>query len=672
VLQQNPDSAYDLLAKRYGSTSSNTTSSGDSLDPMQVALLQKRYGGDSSSPAQTEEPHSFMGFLGNIPGSAGRTAMNLGQLLNPMTYANLANVARGGMEKVLPGMGAEQVPMFDAAVEAMKQRYGHPLETMYHDPVGSLVDIAGALSGVGGAMKGAAGVGTRLGTELPNIARAGAIASRSGEVANPLRLAAEGVMGTARMAGGVGRAGLGLIAGRGRATSDLWKAGNNMAENTMLDTTSKFNKPIGKIQQTTTSAMRGEISEMDTVRNLRTAMKMAKEKRMAEYQEPLREAIAQSGDRPLTQQFNRVRDDFYRQLDRFQIRRTGGASETPEEVLARRPEAPSAARGTPEYETYNREFQQWQGDLRTSADAASGAENAPRIDFKGSGVSSTDEAGAKILRMDELFREWQEKYPQPTAMDLDRLKRSLDRMYSPDSMARAIVQETKGNLRRELEASVPRYKEITAAYHDASDNIEQFEREFSLRKDSKGVSNSGATIRKLSNALNQNNDTRKRLLMGLEEVSPGLGDRMMAEVAGHHFQGAEPRGLIGSASGLGVLYALIKHNLSPGGAGLLTLTSPRFQGEGLTALKAIVNPVSKYAVRPFMEASSNPFVTSATRAAGGETGYTPTYRVDAEPANEPPQIAMPGKESTEVSVTMPDGSVHVYDRKTGAYLRSGK
>jgi hypothetical protein len=654
--------AYNLL-KGQGTTVSNTTSS-DDLDPSAYMMLKAQDQG--APPTQTqEEPHSFMGFLKGIPGSAGRTAMNLGQLLNPMTYANLANVARGGLEKIglrttlEPGKGAEEIPMFDAAVESMKQRYGHPLETIYHDPVGSLVDIAGLASGIGGGLKATAGLGARMGSELPNIARAGEIAGKVGEVVNPLALAAKGVSATANLGGRVARGGLGLITGRGKAASDLWNSGGNMATDALI----QGGKKLPSEMQTSTAAMRGGISEMDSVNNMKTALQMAKDKRMNEYTTDLQTWQAQHGNQPLTAQFNRVRDSFYNQLEQFRIRRTGGASETPEEVLARRPEVPHAARGTPEYETYNREFQQWQGDLRTSANAASGAENAPRLDFAGSGINPGSEAGAKILEMDKLFQEWQQRYPNPTATDLDLLKRSVDEMYSVDSRARKIVQGTKADLRRELDTSIPGYKQMTQKYHDASEFIEQLQSEFSLNN-----KNPGVTIRKMSNALNQNNDFRKSLVGDLNEVSPGLGDRIIAEMAGHHFEGWLPKGLIGQLGGLGLGARLLQNPMSPSNL-LLGLTSPRIVGEGLTALRAVDLPEN---VARFMKASANPIATGVNRAAAGETGYTPTYRVDAQPANEPPQIAMPGKEVTEQSVTMPDGSVHIYDRKTGAYLRSGK
>jgi hypothetical protein len=657
--------AYNLLKGQSGTTVSNTTSS-DDLDPSAYMMLKAQ---DQTAPAiqsgTQEEPHSLMGFLKGIPGSAGRTVANLGQLLNPMTYANLANVARGGMEKVLPGMGAEQVPMFDAAVGAMKQRYGHPLETMYHDPVGSLVDVAGLASGIGGGLKATAGIGARMGSELPNIARAGEIASRVGEVANPLALAAKGIQGVATGVGKLGLGGLGLVTGRGKAASELWNSSGDMAANSMIDTANEANRPLGMVQ-TSTAAMRGGISEMDSVNNMKTALQMAKDKRMSEYTADLQTWQAQHGNQPLTAQFNRVRDNFYNQLEEFRIRRTGGAMETPEEVLSRRPQAPNAARGTPEYETYNREFQQWQNDLRTSANAASGAENTPRLDFKGSGINPGDEAGAKILEMDKLFREWHERYPNPTATDMDLLKRSVDEMYSVDSRARKIVQGTKADLRRELDTSIPGYKQMTQKYHEASNFIEQLESEFSLNN-----KNPGVTIRKMANALDQNNDFRKSLISDLDQISPGMGDRIVAEMAGHHFSGWEPKGLIGRLGGLSLGAHVLLNPMSPANL-LLLLTSPRFVGEGLTGIggtsRALNLPEN---VARFMKASANPFATGVNRAAAGETGYTPTYRVDAEPANAPPQIAMPGKEVTEQRVTK-DGITAVYDRKTGAYLRTEK
>lgn len=642
--------ALDLLAKRYGSTSSDTSSVSD----MDLAALRMKYAGYDEVPKLgPEEPPSVMGFLKNIPTSAGRTIQNATSLLDPETYAGMYRVGKGMFQKAAPesfGFGQENVPQFDAAASAMGERYGHPLKTLYNDPVGGLVDLAALASGAGGLARGAAGVGSRVGMQLPNVARAGEIAGQVGEAINPLAWAAKGASKVANVAGRTAMGGMGLMTGRGKATGDLWDTMDNQAPNTRVD---GQGNAIPKGMPTSTAAMRGRITEIDSVENMKSALEMAKQKRINEYQNSLQQWQSQHGNRDLSAEFTRVEEGFYDKLGDFRIRRSA-AGETPDQYLARNPGAPTAARGTPEFATQDRAFSQWQQEGLAMQGGEGGAS---RLDFKGSGISPNSEAGARILEMDKLFQEWRERYPNPTAMDMDLLKRSVDAMYSVDSRARQIVAATKSSLRGEIERAIPGYKQMTQRYHEASNFIEQFESEFSLAN-----KNPGVAVRKMAIALNQSNDFRKSLTLDLNEISPGLGDRMTAEMAGHAFSGYMPKGLIGNLGGLGLAGRTLHNPVDPTNL-MIGMTSPRVIGEGLTALKGAKIPE---VVEGFMKAPANPIANVAARAASGEVGYEPR-RIEQPAAGGPTSVTAPPGMQQQAPAAVPQKNylATATDPKTG-------
>jgi hypothetical protein len=656
-MQELSQSAYDLLKKKSGSSTASSTVSDDSLDPKAYMMLKAQ----EEPSAPQAEPKSIGGFLKNIPSSAGNALGSMLQLIpGSGMYTNMAKVASGGMAKAvgdrfpMPDAMQAEVPAFDAAVEAGKQRYGHPLDTMYNDPVGSMIDIASLATGAGGLARGTAGAASRLGMELPRVARAGEIAGEVGRAVNPLTYAGAAAKGAGKAVGKGVTGILGLTTGQRGAGRDLMRTIGVTGKDALLE----GGKPIPGHLPVSTNAMRGAITAEDTVKNLRYAMQTARDKRLAEFMG----RVDLTG--PASAELANAKVKFDEALARHGV--VPRQSSSVDDILARQPAMPSAARGTPGYLAQDAEFSRWRSELDAAANA--GGEGRSRLDFSNSAILPTDEAATTIGKIDALFTKF-ENNPNLTAKQLHDFKVALDDMYSPSKRSRDIVQATKDAVRKELNQSVPGYKERSSAWHDATNKIEAFEKEFGNDQ-----ANPGTVIRKTATMLSQNNDYRRHMVESLNAVQPGMGDRLIAEIAGQHFSSTMPRGLVGNVSAVGALgtgaRALATGHLKDVATlAMLPATLPRVVGEGLSAVKRSgLGGLGNKAV----DLSTNPLLATANRTMAGDVGYTPTYSVDANPANAtPPEVPL-DQVPVEVKRQMPDGTIHVFDSKTGAYLRTEK
>lgn len=137
--------------------------------------------------------------LSNVPGSGWKFLENVYHgVRHPIdTGQNLAEVVTGTLQKMTPDTpshrGRELVPHADAALDALKKRYGSPAafaKSFHDDPVGVSADIAAVVGGVSGAAKIGGMTAARAG--LPRVASAAdAIADTAATIsdaANPMNL----------------------------------------------------------------------------------------------------------------------------------------------------------------------------------------------------------------------------------------------------------------------------------------------------------------------------------------------------------------------------------------------------------------------------------------------------------------------------------------------------
>lgn len=137
-----------------------------------------------------------------------------------------------------------------------------------------------------------------------------------------------------------------------------------------------------------------------------------------------------------------------------------------------------------------------------------------------------------------------------------------------------VGQSVKDNLNK----NVPGYKELTAEYSRVSDVLTMVRKELSV-----GAENPGVTMRKISNALNQNNDYRKVVMEVLDQEA---GTHLKSKVAGVAANSVVPRGLMGVGVGGGLAIAGTYLH-SPAALGGAVLTSPRAVGEAMALISTI-------------------------------------------------------------------------------------
>jgi hypothetical protein len=114
------------------------------------------------------------------------------------------------------------------------------------------------------------------------------------------------------------------------------------------------------------------------------------------------------------------------------------------------------------------------------------------------------------------------------------------------------------SLRDNLNEHVPGYEALTSEYAKASDLLSELRRELSAGTEYGKAKAPGTIIRKLSYALNQNNDYRKVMLEALDAAA---GSNMKQDVAGYSSRSWTPRGLQSVlASSPFALAAAFSHN----------------------------------------------------------------------------------------------------------------
>ncbi len=203
----------------------------------------------------------------------------------------------------------------------------------------------------------------------------------------------------------------------------------------------------------------------------------------------------------------------------------------------------------------------------------------PNGDLDFSRSTLRDPASQAIVQgMHEDLSGWGSQPGDLTPRGVDILKRRVDDVYAPTNNARSIVQSVKATTRDVLNQGVPGYPEMTGGYADASKFLDQL-KDLSLES-----SNPGTAVRKLTTLLNQNNGYRQALIDHLSQFTPA---DLQGELAGQALSKWAPRGIMGPASGIGLIYGVASHAISPVSALATAATSPRLMGELMVALSKL-------------------------------------------------------------------------------------
>jgi hypothetical protein len=199
--------------------------------------------------------------------------------------------------------------------------------------------------------------------------------------------------------------------------------------------------------------------------------------------------------------------------------------------------------------------------------------NAPGLNFSRSTITS-----ASDRRLVGNLKNDLQNWPDLSPNGLDALKQRVY-SYAGDASPQVapLFYRVADQLKNELESKVPGYKDLTSNYAASSNLIRQVQSELSANNQNPGVS-----IRKLSNALNQNNEYRQTLLEALDNAA---GSHLKEQVAGNALKGLMPRGLQGVIASSPALYGLWLHN--PHLMAEVVLSSPRVAGEMMAAISAM-------------------------------------------------------------------------------------
>jgi hypothetical protein len=368
---------------------------------------------------------------------------------------------------------------------------------------------------------------------LPSLLGGGGAA-----MVRPSELAQEGKWGEAagQTTGLVGGAVLGaklpkLIKGTGNVAKTV--ASEVLGKTTGVGSkvlTQAMEKPTGQL----TEAMRGGVSELDVVSNFKDALQNVKKARSESYQQQLSK-LPMAGKVEID--IAPVRQSFQDNLDRFGVK-TDHAG--------------------------NLDFSE-----STLVDAS--AQNQVKAIHKMLTRKPTGPQGQNLILSKTSEQPW-------TPAEVDALKRKVDDLYSPTSPARAVVQSVKASARDLLNDQVPGYKQMTGGYAKASQFLDQLS---DLSLESK---NPGTAVRKLTTLLNQNNGYRQILA---EKLSQYTVNDLEGQLAGLNLSKWAPRGIMGPASGAGLIYQVATHAIHPMVAVGMAMTSPRLMGELLTAIAKI-------------------------------------------------------------------------------------
>ncbi len=149
---------------------------------------------------QSPQKKSIGGFASNVVKSGARTAGDLmGAVVNTFnpnveknTGANLLKLGAGVAQYLDPTqlLGTQYEDNARAVGNFYKDRYGSLDKignTLYNDPVGAALDVAGVASGVGGALRGAGTV-----SKVAGLTRAGNAFTKAASFTDPFSLMAKG------------------------------------------------------------------------------------------------------------------------------------------------------------------------------------------------------------------------------------------------------------------------------------------------------------------------------------------------------------------------------------------------------------------------------------------------------------------------------------------------
>lgn len=231
---------------------------------------------------------------------------------------------------------------------------------------------------------------------------------------------------------------------------------------------------------------------------------------------------------------------------------------------------------SPIHETFNRQLADF--GVRIADDGS--------LDFSRSTLMNNKTAQTDVSTVYENLKNWGSQPGDRTPIGLDTLKRSLDDVYSDSSNARSLVQAVRRKTSEILKKEVPGYDEMTKGYEQYSNLLKEMKRSLG-QGDRVGIETS---MRKLMQAMKQNNEVRLELLKQLEGET---GVNIRDQIAGAQLSEKMPRGYIGKGIDLYVVSRLFQGLVNPTVIAEALAASPRFVGEFMNALGGVTRATGR-------------------------------------------------------------------------------
>jgi len=220
-----------------------------------------------------------------------------------------------------------------------------------------------------------------------------------------------------------------------------------------------------------------------------------------------------------------------------------------------------------------------------------------------------------------------------TPEGLDALKQSIGEIRNraqPGTLARMVADDVYQSIKAQIVKEVPEYAATMKGYEQASDQINDISRTFSLGEKAAP----DTAMRKLQsvmrNNVNTNYGNRTRLMDELSQYQPELRPAL----AGQALNSMTPRGLSKMLAGGGGIYGAMAAN--PTALAMLPMTSPRLMGEAAYAMgqgaQKVSNAMGSTGMTPdaLAEAlmasyAANQVTSPALEAQGLRGGIGPRY-----------------------------------------------
>lgn len=200
------------------------------------------------------------------------------------------------------------------------------------------------------------------------------------------------------------------------------------------------------------------------------------------------------------------------------------------------------------------------------------------LDFSRSSIANNGTARADVQQVYKTVKDWGSQAGDRTPLGIDTLKKQLSDTYTESSQARAFVAAVKNKVTGILNEQVPGYSDMTKAYAQASQ----------LLDDIKSATGAGGSAKidtvftKLTTALKSDKQLRTEILGEIE--SKGDQPFLMEKIAGLNLKDWFPKGLIGGGLDVGAGISALAGMFNPQIIPALLMTSPRVMGEFVSAL----------------------------------------------------------------------------------------